>query len=259
MAPTAIVLDMDGVLLLDWEPLPGAREAVERLAAAGHALGVLTNTTSRPRAEIAAALAERGMAIPAERVVTATSATAQYLHERHAGARVLVLAEPEVAPQLEGVSVVEGAGADVVVIGGADPEAFAWERLETAFRALHAGAVLVAMHENRWWSTAAGPRLDGGAAVRGLAYAAGVRPRVVGKPSARIFRSACALLGARPAEAVMVGDDLRSDVLPARRAGLRGVLVRTGKGERSAADPRAGEADAILDSVADLPGWLAGG
>ena len=112
------------------------------------------------------------------------------------------------------------------------------------------------MQLNGWWLSAEGARLDSGAYVHALAYAAGARARVLGKPAAAIFHSACRALGLPPAACVMVGDDLRSDVLAAQRIGLRGVLVRTGKGAGYADDPRAARADAILDSVADLPLWL---
>jgi HAD superfamily hydrolase (TIGR01450 family) len=159
---------------------------------------------------------------------------------------------------MAGIALVDMEPIEVVVIGGPDAS-FTYERLDLAFRALHAGAPLVAMHQNRWWVTRRGPTLDAGAYVRGLAYAADVRPRLIGKPSPRIFRLACDLLGERPDTCVMVGDDLRADVLPARRAGMRGVLVRTGKGGRAAReDARAHEADAVLDSIAELPAWLEG-
>jgi HAD superfamily hydrolase (TIGR01458 family) len=254
-----VVLDMEGVLHVDWEPLPGAGRAVRALRSAGHEVCVLTNTTTRTREQISDALAGMGVEIAPARIVTAASATAELLRRRFAGARVMLLAERGAEEEFAGVQLVERGPVDVVAVGGPD-EGFGYERLDRAFRALHEGARLVAMHENRWWVTRSGPRLDAGAYVRGLAYAAGARPLVVGKPSPRIFRLACELLGVPPRRCAMVGDDLRSDVLPARRAGLGGVLVRTGKGARhEAEDARVVEADAVLDGISDLPGWLAAG
>jgi HAD superfamily hydrolase (TIGR01458 family) len=109
---------------------------------------------------------------------------------------------------------------------------------------------------NRWWQTASGPLLDAGAFVAGLEYAAGVEAEVVGKPSRAYFEAALAELGARPADAVMVGDDVESDVGGAKAIGMRGVLVRTGKFEErtlAAAHPRP---DAVIDTIADLPALL---
>jgi ribonucleotide monophosphatase NagD (HAD superfamily) len=143
-----------------------------------------------------------------------------------------------------------------VVVGGPD-ESWTLSLLDDALRALQGGARLIAMQGNAWWLAADGARLDSGSYVTALAHAAGVRPRVIGKPASAIFRTACRALGLPPAACVMVGDDLRSDVLAAQRAGLRGVLVRTGKGLSFADDPRAAQAAAILDSIAEVPRWLA--
>ena len=90
-----------------------------------------------------------------------------------------------------------------------------------------------------------------------LEYAAGVEAEVVGKPSRAYFEAALAEVGARPGEAVMVGDDVETDVQAAMALGLRGVLVRTGKFREESLAAAAPQPDAVLDSVRDLPGWLA--
>ena len=98
--------------------------------------------------------------------------------------------------------------------------------------------------------------LDSGAFVAGLEYAAGVEAEVVGKPSRAYFDAALAELGASPGEAVMVGDDVEADVGGAKAAGLRGVLVRTGKFREetlAAAEP---QPDGVVESIADVPAYL---
>src|SRR6266511_5143914 len=84
-------------------------------------------------------------------------------------------------------------------------------------------------HPNRWWQTADGPRLDAGAFVAGLEYTAQVEAEIVGKPTAAYFEAALAELDAKPGDAVMVGDDVESDIGGAKALGMRGILVRTGK------------------------------
>ena len=240
-APRAVVLDMEGVLHVDWAPLAGSADAVARLSGAGIGLAVLTNTTGRTRAGIAERLAAMGMPIPADRVVTAASAAAQHLRRRHAGARVHALIEPAVAGEYAGVELVDRADdADVILLGGPD-DTWTYPRLNAAFRRLLDGVPLVAMQRNRWWPTADGPSLDAGAFVAGLEFAAGVAATVIGKPSPGIYRTACALAGAEPAQTVMVGDDLESDLRPARELGMRTALVRTGKG--ASFRPRSGDVD----------------
>jgi HAD superfamily hydrolase (TIGR01458 family) len=143
----------------------------------------------------------------------------------------------------------------VVVIGGAE-ENFTYERLNKAFRMLMDGAALVTMHRNMYWKTDEGLTLDAGAFVTGLEEAAGVEATVTGKPSQAIFESACRELGLEPERVAMVGDDVENDVLAAQAVGLTGVLVRTGKFTEEALRRARGRPDAVIDSIAALPGWL---
>lgn len=250
-----VVLDLDGVLLAAGAPVPGAADAVRELQSSRYPCAVLTNTTSVGPEVLSARLAEAGIGIPAEQIVTAAVATARLVRAEYAGQRVLLVSEEGGERDFAGCRLVGEAPADLVVVGGPD-ESWTLDLLDRALRALQGGARLIAMQDNAWWLSPEGPRLDSGAYVRALAHAAGVRPRVIGKPAAAIFRTACAALGLPPGACVMVGDDLRNDVLAAQRAGLRGVFVRTGKGATFAGDPRLERADAVLDSVADLPAWL---
>lgn len=228
--PAAVVLDMEGVLHVDWQALPGAPEAVRKLHAAGVEAAILTNTTGRTRADIAERLHTMGIDIGADRVVTAASATADHVRAAYPGAAVCLLGEQGAAAEFAGVELVDDpAAAGVLVLGGPDGS-LTYERLNAAFRVLREGLPLVAMQRNRWWPTAAGPAMDAGGYVAALEYAAEAQATVVGKPSPEIFRAALALVGARPADAVMVGDDLVSDLEPAAAVGLRTCLVRTGKG-----------------------------
>ena len=95
--------------------------------------------------------------------------------------------------------------------------------------------------------------MDGGAFVAALEYAAEVEAEVVGKPSRAFYQAALDELGSRAEDAVMVGDDVASDIGGAKAVGMRGILVRTGKFEEQTlaeADP---QPDAVIDSIADLP------
>jgi HAD superfamily hydrolase (TIGR01458 family) len=249
-----IVLDMEGVLHVDWTPIEGSPAAVAELAALGIELGVLTNTTGKTRAAIAERLAAMGMPLPAGRIITAASAAADHLKTRHPGARVYALVEHGATGDLDGIDLVDDpAQAEVVLLGGPD-ESWTYPRLNGVFRALVGGVPLVAMQRNRWWPTGQGPALDAGMFVAGLEYAAATSATVIGKPSPGIYRSACDLLGVAPAQAMMVGDDPESDLAPATQIGMRTCLVRTGKG----ASFGAAEVDLDLPDLAALPAALRG-
>ncbi|WP_208615703.1 TIGR01458 family HAD-type hydrolase [Streptomyces cellostaticus] len=251
----AVLIDIDGVLTVSWRPLPGAVEALRAIRAAGLGIALVTNTTSRTRASIARTLADAGFAVRAEDILTAPAATAAHL----AGARCALLNSGDVRVDLEGITLVDeeadGAVPDVVLVGGAGPE-FGYAALNRAFGQLQRGARLVAMHRNLYWRTDAGLQLDAGAFVAGLEAAAGTEAEVTGKPSRAFFEAALGRLGAGPDEALMIGDDIESDVLAAQRLGITGVLVRTGKFLPEAVERADGSPDHVLDSFADLPGLL---
>jgi HAD superfamily hydrolase (TIGR01458 family) len=245
MAP--ILLDIDGVLHVSGEAVEGAAAAIERLRREGHALRFVTNNTTRPRGRLAAELQEIGFALDEGEIETTPLAAARTL----SGKRVLPLTMPAIHGDLaQHVELVDDTRETL--------EVFAWDRIDAAFAEVRGGARLVCLHRNKWWTTRTGARLDSGAVVAGLEYAAGVTAEVVGKPSRPFYESALQALDARAEDAVMIGDDVESDVGGAKALGMRGVLVRTGKFEEkslAAADP---QPDAVLDSVADLPDWVDG-
>ncbi len=257
----AVLIDIDGVLTVSWRPLPGAVEALREIRGAGLRVALVTNTTSRTRASIAAALDDAGFPVTAEDILTAPAVTAEYLAERWPGARCAVLNSGDIRADLGDVTVVDpadtDAAVDVVLVGGAGPE-FGYAALDGAFRQLQRGARLVAMHRNPYWRTEDGLRLDAGAFLAGLEQAARVEAEVTGKPSAAFFAAALAHVGVGAEEAVMVGDDIESDVLAAQRAGVTGVLVKTGKYLPQTHEAASGTPDHVLDSFADLPALLRG-
>ncbi|MFD7878697.1 HAD-IIA family hydrolase [Streptomyces sp. NPDC059766] len=255
----AVLVDIDGVLTVSWQPLPGAVEALRRIREAGLGVVLVTNTTSRTRASIAAVLGGAGFPVTADDVLTAPAATAAHLAERSPGARCALLNCGEIGEDLTGVTVLDdgdtGTVPDVVIVGGAGP-GFDYAALNRAFAHLQQGARLVAMHRNLYWRTDQGLQLDSGAFLLGLEAAARTEAEVTGKPSRAFFEAALARLGAAPGEALMVGDDIESDVLAAQRAGLTGVLVRTGKYLPETHRDASGTPDHVIDSFADLPGLL---
>jgi HAD superfamily hydrolase (TIGR01458 family) len=253
----AVLLDIDGVLTVSWRPVPGAVEAVRRLRDAGFALALVTNTTSRTRAWMAATLSDAGFAVTADDIFTAPAITAAYLARNYPGARCVLLNSGDIAADLAGVTIIPGdaAAADVVILGGAGPE-FSYPALNRMFGYLLGGARLVAMSRNLYWRTDQGLQLDAGAFLPGLEQASGVQAEVTGKPAAAFFATALAAQGADASAAIMVGDDIEADALAAQRAGLTGVLVRTGKYQRETLERASGRPDHVIDSIADLPDLL---
>jgi HAD superfamily hydrolase (TIGR01458 family) len=250
----AILIDIDGVLTVSWHALPGAAEAMTRLRQMGLGIRLVTNTTSRTRSWMATRLSAQGFPVHPEDILTAPGLTAHYLTERYPGARCLVLNSGDLSNDLSGLTLVgpDAPQVDVVVLGGAGPE-FGYDVLNRVFRHVRRGAALLAMNRNLYWATDDGLQLDTGTFLTGLELATGVTATMTGKPSATFFAAALDRVGADAEDALIVGDDVVSDVLAGQTVGLGGVLVRTGKFlprdlERSGESP-----DHVIDSFVDLP------
>lgn len=242
-----LLLDLDGTLYQSGEPLPGAVATVRALEGAGVPFRFVTNTTSKSRAAVAERL--RAMGFPAEdaRIFSPPHAAGRLLRARAASAHLLV---PDAArPDFEGIPE-DDEHPDVVVLGDLGTD-WTFERLNRAFRLVHAGADLLALGRTRYWQTDGGLQLDVGPFVAALEYATGKEAEVIGKPEPQFFLDAVAELGLEPEAVALVGDDAETDVRAAQRAGLTGVLVRTGKFRPADLD---GEPaiDVVLDSVAEV-------
>lgn len=238
------MLDLDGTLYVGGEPLPGALEAVARLRAAGLVLRYVTNTTRRSRRAVAIGMRGLGFEVEEAEVLTPAGAAANLVGT----GSCLPLVHESLLEDLPAVTRTDYRP-DYVLVGDLG-EGFTYARLDEAFRCLMDGAELLALQKNRYWRTEAGLSLDAGPFVAALEYASGKRATVLGKPRTGFFRAGLEDMGLAADEVAMVGDDAESDVAGAKRAGLKGVQVRTGKWSPGT---EAGEADLILDSVADLP------
>jgi HAD superfamily hydrolase (TIGR01458 family) len=254
---TAILLDIDGVLHVSGEAVPGGPDAVRALRDGGHRLRFVTNNTTRARSILAGELQSIGFDLESEDITTTPLAAGSLLQ----GKRVLALVMSSIRNDLaEHVQLVEN-GADAVLLGGADEseetaEVFSYGRLNQAYAELREGARLVCLHKNKWWQTSRGPLLDSGAFVAGLEYAAETEATVLGKPSAAYFKAALDALDSDPELTWMVGDDIETDIAGAAAAGLRTVLVRTGKFRPDTVEFARVQPDGIITSIAALPGWI---
>jgi HAD superfamily hydrolase (TIGR01458 family) len=253
----AILFDLDGVLYQGETALPGAPEVLGWVRREGIPHRFLTNTTSRPRAAIREKLARMGLPVATDQILTPPVAARDWLAERQASPVALFVpkATREDFSGLEILGDDAQAGAGAVVLGDLG-EGWDFSTLNRAFRLLMAEPRpwLIALGMTRYWRAADGLRLDTAPFVAALQHAAGIEPVVLGKPAAPFFRAALQAVGAEAAQTLMIGDDIRGDIGGAQRAGIRGLLVRTGKFH-----PRDLEGDirpeGLIDSVADLPRW----
>jgi HAD superfamily hydrolase (TIGR01458 family) len=271
----ALLLDLDGVIVVAGQAVPGSVGAVAELERRGLPYRIVTNTSLVSRATLSRYASKLGSAIPPERFQSALSASAAFAARTFPDEPLYVLTSDDGRTEFDGQHLLSneeagepGARAAAVIVGDS-PEELTYANLNRAFRLVRNGARLIGMHRNPWWLTPDGPTLDSGAYVTGLEFATGVRAQIIGKPAPPFFSIAVDALradvtgaGARGrlprSDIAMVGDDVRTDVLAGQRAGLRGVFVLTGKHDldelpRVRGHGRGGrEPDAVAPSLADV-------
>jgi HAD superfamily hydrolase (TIGR01458 family) len=251
-----LLIDLDGVLYVEDEPVPGAAEAVRKLRSDGLALRFVTNTTARSKRQTVERLRRLGFEVTAEELVTpAALARARCIEAGHD--RVALVMNEDVKEDFEGLTVADE-DVDAVIMGDLGA-AFGFEILNHAFRQVMDGAELIALQKNRFWMTPDGLSLDAGPFVAAIEYATGREALVVGKPAAAFFELVLEELGLAPASAGMVGDDIETDVGGAQGAGLTGILVRTGKYREDFVARSGVEPTATVASIAEVPELLAAG
>src|SRR5919112_3938581 len=243
MSIRGILLDLDGTLYVGGEAVVGASEALGSLKASGMAVRYVTNTTRKPRGWVCERLRSMGFEVVGEEIFTPALAAVG----RIGTGTCFALVDDSLMADLAGLTLTDD-HPDYVLVGDLG-HGFTYERLNPAFRHLMDGAELLALQKNRYWQSDAGLALDAGPFVAALEFASRKTASVVGKPEREFFRLALEDLGLGAGEVAMVGDDVEADVVGARRAGLLGIQVRTGKWRGDAK-----EADLVIDSVADLPG-----
>jgi HAD superfamily hydrolase (TIGR01458 family) len=242
MGIKGVLLDLDGTLYVGGEDVAGAREAVGSLQASGLAVRYVTNTTRKPRAWVCGRLRSMGFEVREAEIFTPALAAVG----RIGAGTCFALVDDSLRGDLAGLTLTDDRP-DYVLVGDLG-EDFTYARLNPAFRHLMDGAELLALQKNRYWQTDVGLSLDAGPFVAALEFASGKKASVVGKPEREFFRLALEDIGLEAGQVAMVGDDAEADVAGAKRAGLVGIQVRTGKWRADA-----GEADLVIDSVADLP------
>src|SRR5947209_4984433 len=244
----AWILDLDGVLWLGDEPIPGSADAIAALRERGETVLFVSNNSSSPISDYLAKLERVAVPTGADDLLTSAMAAATLLEP---GQTALVCAGPgvEEALQHRGVHTVREGDADAVVVGW--HRDFDYERLTAAAQAVMHGARLIGTNDDATYPTPAGPIPGGGAILAAVATAGGVAPTVAGKPHRPMVELVRARLGNDLAGATVVGDRPSTDGLFAVALGVRFALVLSGvtKQRDLPVDPQPAEVAADLASL----------
>jgi HAD superfamily hydrolase (TIGR01458 family) len=245
------LIDIDGVLSTGDTAIPGAREALALLKNQGYPFRCVSNSTRRCRATIAARLETMGFDIPEHSIFTPPLAAVRYLQEtgKH---RAYLLTTGDADRDFAGACSDDGTTTvDYVIVGDAG-DRVTYASMNHAFRCLVGGAGLIALEKDRYWMAPDGLSLSAGPFVTALESATGKTATVVGKPARAFFDLALRDMGLSADGVLMVGDDILTDIGGAQAAGMRGILVRTGKFRAHALETSGVRPDAVINSVGDI-------
>ncbi len=219
--------DMDGVLVRENTPVPGAQEVIEKWRREGTEFLVLTNNSIFTPRDLAARLRSAGLNVPEERIWTSALATADFLKDQAPGGTAHVIGEAGLFTALhEAGMVMTDRHPDYVVVG--ETRTYSFEAVTTAIRLIAGGARFIATNPDATGPTEQGIVPATGAISALITKATGREPYVVGKPNPMMFRSALNRIGAHSEETGMVGDRMDTDIIAGMEAGLHTVLVLTG-------------------------------
>ncbi len=252
-----ILFDLDGVFYVGDRAIPGGAEALAWVREQRIPHCFLTNTTSKPRKALAEKLNAMGLEADSEHILTPPLAACRWIREHLDGPTALFVpaaTESEFSHLVLAPREIRDPVAAVVI--GDLGEGWDFHTLNQAFRLLmqRPAPRLIALGMTRYWRAPDGLRLDVGPFVTALQHASGIEPLIMGKPAKAFFDSALQMIGLEAGEGVMIGDDIRGDIAAAQAAGLKALLVRTGKFQTSDLEGDI-TPDGLIDSIADLPGW----
>ncbi|HEX2414935.1 MAG TPA: HAD-IIA family hydrolase [Thermoleophilaceae bacterium] len=249
------LMDMDGVLVREEHPVPGAPEFLARLTELGVPFLVLTNNSIYTRRDLAARLRRSGLDLPEESIWTSALATGVFLDSQRPGGSAFVIGEAGLTTALHehGYTLTER-DPDYVVLG--ETRTYSFERITQAIRLVSQGARFIATNPDNVGPSPDGPLPATGSVAALISRATGINPYYVGKPNPLMMRSALNAIDAHSETTAMIGDRMDTDIVAGLEAGLETILVLTGVTPRSDAERHAFLPSRIVESVAELVGEL---
>lgn len=243
----AILFDLDGVLYIGDHIIDGADTTVKQLQQFGHRIAGVTNTTTQPRRAIAEKLQEMDIPIPESSIYTPAALASSMIGNKSA----MLSVRDSLLEDFRDIRQ-SSSHPDYIVMGDIGGEGYPPETLRTIFEMVMNGSKILALHKNRFWQKPDGLHLDLGVFVTAIEYATGKEAMVLGKPSIQFFHGICRELDVLPEQTLMIGDDIESDIGGAQKAGLKTVLVQTGKYREDFVKQTGIKADLVIPTIADL-------
>ena len=243
--------DMDGVLVREEEPIPGAADFVARLVETGRPFLLLTNNSIFTPRDLKARLHRSGIDVPEDAIWTSALATAQFLDGQRPEGTAYVIGEAGLTTALHEIGyVLTERDPEYVVLG--ETRTYSFEAITTAIRLIARGARFIATNPDVSGPSQQGPIPATGSVAALITKATGVDPYFVGKPNPLMMRSALNRIDAHSETTVMVGDRMDTDMVAGLEAGLRTVLVLTGSTRPDEVERFPYRPSKVVASIADV-------
>jgi len=248
----ALVLDMDGVLWRENEPIGDLPAAFARFEKAGLQVLLATNNATKSQKMYVEKLAAMGVHVTEEQIITSAMGVAYLLQKRFPQrGPVYVVGEIGLMMALEAAGFTISESNPVAVVAGVDRQ-ITFEKLKTATLLIRKGIPFYGSNPDRTFPTPEGFIPGAGAILASLVASTDVEPIIAGKPSPTLYEFALEKLGTLPSETLAVGDRIETDIIGGQRAGLKTALVLSGVATREEGLAWKPGIDLILPELGDL-------
>jgi NagD protein len=246
------LIDMDGVLVSGSQPIPGAREFLEKLLAAQYEYLVLTNNSTYTQRDLSHRLHTMGLEIPEDRIFTSAMATARFLDTQRKGGKAFVIGESGLTDAVYSIGfVITDIAPDYVVLG--ETNSYDMVTITKAVRLVAEGARFIATNPDPSGPSESGLVPATGALAALIERATGKSPLYVGKPNPFMMRAALNYLGVHSEETAIIGDRMETDIIAGVESGLHTILVLTGVTRREEVDRFAYQPSEVVETLLELP------
>ncbi|MEV4995309.1 HAD-IIA family hydrolase [Streptomyces niveus] len=243
--------DMDGVLIHEGVPVPGADAFIKRLRETGRPFLVLTNNSIYTPRDLHARLSRMGLDVPVESIWTSALATAKFLDNQHPGGTAYAIGEAGLTTALHDTGyVLTDTDPDFVILG--ETRTYSFEALTKAIRLINNGARFIATNPDNTGPSPEGALPATGSVAALITKATGKDPYFIGKPNPLMMRTGLNALGAHSESSAMIGDRMDTDILAGLEAGMETFLVLTGVTGTADIDQYPFRPTNVVDSIADL-------
>ena len=257
-AVRGVLFDMDGVIYVGTQPLPGVQTAIDYLTSTGRAFLFVTNNASKTPEQFVERLAEMDIHVGPQQVLGSAEATACWLAGQVARqgwprGPVIVMGQDglKVALEKNGFELTTDPHAARYAVAGINFK-LTYDDLASVTLAIRAGARFIGTNSDATYPTERGPLPGAGSILALLATASGQQPLVIGKPNRGMYEQALARLDVTAGQTLMVGDRYDTDISGAIPLGLWTAGVLTGISTRSDFERANPPPDLIVENLPDL-------